>query len=219
MAIFGYSQDKPRAINESKHVYNTEPPIAIVERTLNGKNFSGEEEVLAGQNWLKDLKLTVKNTSSKTIVYFHIEFVIPKSERLTNRVAIPVRFGTPLFLLTDNGMTYIDKKNRELLRPGETVTVSVKESVLEAFTKSLKRREAENFDSVTMNIRDVDFEDFSGWSYGNEWQRDSKGEMQSNISTKNFESQKRPDTVAQFISLIKTSINSKQISRLTWKFY
>lgn len=187
MAIFGYSQDKPRTINEGKHVYNTEPPIAIVERSLKGKNFSGEEKVLAGQNWLKDLKLTIKNTSSKTIVYFYIELVIPKNDRLTNRVPIPLRFGTPLFLLTDNGMAYIEKKNRELLRPGETVTVSVKDNVLKAFTQSLQKRDAENFDSVKLEIQNVDFDDFSGWSFGNEWQRDSNGKRRSSISTEDSE--------------------------------
>lgn len=187
MAIFGYSQDKPRTINEGKHVYNTEPPIVIVERSLKGKNFSGEEKVLAAQNWLKDLKLTIKNTSSKTIVYFYIELVIPKSERLKTRVPIPLRFGTPLFLLTDNGMTYIEKKNRELLRPGETVTVSVKEYVLKAFTQSLQKRGAEDFDSVKLEIQNVDFDDFSGWSFGNEWQRDSNGKRRSSISTEDSE--------------------------------
>ncbi len=187
MTMLGYSQDKPRTIYEGKHVYNTEPPIAIVEHSLRGKNFSGEEKVLAARNWLKDLKLTIKNTSSKTIVFFHIELVIPKNERLKTHVPIPVRFGTPLFLLTDNGMTYIEKKNRELLRLGETVTVSVSEHDLKVFTEYLQKLGADDFDSVKLSIHDVEFDDFSGWSEGNPWQRDSNGKRLSSIFTENSE--------------------------------
>ncbi|MEJ7862543.1 MAG: hypothetical protein WKF90_13015 [Pyrinomonadaceae bacterium] len=189
LASFGYSQDRLRTIDETNPLYNhPNVPIEIVSYNLKGKNFSRGEKVLAGQDWLKDLTFTIKNISSKTIVYFSIELVVPKSKNLTNGVFIPLRFGSPLFLFNDDGVaTYTEKKNRALLRPGETVTVSVESYVLKAFTRSLQKKGAENFDSVNIHIYDVNFDDFSGWSVGNEWQRDSNGKRRSSISTENSE--------------------------------
>ncbi len=211
LASFGYSQDKLRTIDETNYVHPN-VPIEIVSHSLKGKNFSRGEKVLAGQDWLKDLKLTVKNTSPKTIVYFYIELVIPKSKNLTNRVPIPLRFGTPLFIFSDDGeATYIEKKNRELLRPGETVTVSVKENVLKAFTQSLQKRDAENFDSVKIDIQDVNFEDFSGWSVGNEWQRDSSGKK---ISEQKSEKSKIPQQPLYF-NWLTSFLKIEAISPLT----
>jgi hypothetical protein len=178
LSSFGYSQDKPRTINESNLVYNSKPPIAIIERSLGGKNFSIDEKLPAGKDWLKDLRLTVKNTSLKTIVFFTIELVIPKSENLTNTVAFPLRFGTPMFILDDYyKQTYIDIKNRKLLCPDETVTISISEHDLKVFTEYLQKKKADDFGSVILSIRTVEFDDFSCWSYGNEYQRDSSGKI------------------------------------------
>jgi hypothetical protein len=178
LSSFGYSQHKLRTVDETNSLDNRpNVPIEIVERSLGKKNFPRGKQILASQDWLKNLKLTVKNISSKTIVYFRLELVIPKNERLTDRVSIPLRFGAQLFLLTDKGMTYIEKENRELLRPGETVTVSVREHDLKVFTEHLKKYGADDFDSVKIDIQDVNFNDSSGWSLGNEWQRDSKGKI------------------------------------------
>ena len=166
----GNSQDKLRTVEKGKYTYHNEP-LVIVSRELGNRPFLNDTQVKGDQNWLKDLRLGIKNISKKTITYFDIELVIEKQGRLTSKVSISLEFGRSEPILDATGKS-TGEYRRKVLNPGEIVKVSVSDNKVLFWGKYLKENEAADFDSVSVDIREVDYDDGTGWTLGDETRED-----------------------------------------------
>ncbi|MEO8650083.1 MAG: hypothetical protein ABI539_13040 [Acidobacteriota bacterium] len=116
------SQDKLRGVDESNPRYNyPSQPVTIIGRELGRKSFSKETKIWGGISWLKELRLTVKNTSGKTLIWLYLELMVDKHGNLPTQVGIPLEFGSISVPLDANGKPQTDV----VLKPSETVRVSV----------------------------------------------------------------------------------------------
>ncbi len=166
-----YPQDKIRTLNKTNYPHANQP-IEIVSREVGSEKVKDDGTVFAGPDWVKNLRFTVKNISSKRIGFFQINLVVPKNDRHPSRVVFPVRFGAVFFVSGRDNLKDEAEKKRTFLSPGESVVVSVGEHEIKVFTASLKKTGSEDFDSVTVQVLEVQFDDDTGWSLGWEWRRD-----------------------------------------------
>lgn len=171
LAIAGYGQKKIRTLNGTQYPHANQP-VTIVDREIEGESIKDDGTIVAGSDWVKNLKLTVKNTSTKRIGFFQIDLVVPKNDRHASRVVFPVRFGSVFFVSgRDNLKAELDRK-RTFLEPGETAVVSVNEQEYKVFNLALKKTGSDDFDALAVQVFEVQFEDDTGWTLGYEWRRD-----------------------------------------------
>ena len=168
----GNSQEKIRTLDETNPSFNhPNKPIVIISRELGDKPFLNETQVRGDKDWLKNLRLGIKNVSRKTIIDFHINLVVEKQGKLLTRVDIPIDFGRPEPILDDAGKP-TGRYQSSVLKPGEIVNVSVSEGEINHWGKYLKQFEVEDFDSVMVEIRSVHYDDHTGWGAGVETRED-----------------------------------------------
>lgn len=140
-------------------------PIVVVSRELGDKTFDGKSRVLGDRDWLKQLTFGVKNVSNKNIVYFNIDLVIPKQGQMQALIPVAIFFGNRI-------APAIAVPGALILRPGEIVKVGVSANEIALWDKVLKKYEVEDFDLVTLDIREVHFDDGTGWKLGIPLQQD-----------------------------------------------
>ncbi len=63
-SLLCYSQNKIRTLNKTNYPHANQP-IEIVSREVGGENVKDDGTVLAGPDWVKNLKFIVKNISFK----------------------------------------------------------------------------------------------------------------------------------------------------------
>lgn len=194
------AQEKLRTVDNGKAYSNA--PIEVVSRKLGDKQFTDDNKVVAGRDWLQSLSLNIKNISSKTIVLIEINLIVAKKGLLPTSVSFPLRFGTPLFFFDGKDEVPVVKKDRKLLAPGETVELSISSHDFSVFTAYLRKYEVDDLDSVTIDIRNVEFNDGTGWIFGREWKRNSRQNREKRMGSdlrycdSNRKSQhRRPDPV------------------------
>jgi len=162
-----FSQEKLRTLDESDPTHNhPNAPIAIVRREFHEKEFSKGSQLRGDKDWLKHLRLGVKNSSGKAITYFYLELIIERQGKLPSRtrLGIPLFFGNPLAPgdMTAKATGAISP----LMKPGEIIELSVSESSMNYWRKYLVQYEVEDFDRVAIKIQSVHFEDGNGWKVG-----------------------------------------------------
>jgi len=155
-------QDRIRTIDDSPKIENS--PIIVVSRELGSKTFDTKNRLLGDRDWLKQLTLGIKNISNKNITYFHINLIIPKQGKM------PGSFGLHIFYVTRSERERIGvrdlKSGEKILRPDEIVKVKVSNDEISSWDKDLKKYDAEDYDRVTIDIREVHFDDGTGWQLG-----------------------------------------------------
>lgn len=169
-ASLSNAQDKIRTVEKGRSYPNS--PVEVVSRELGDKSFMDDTRVLGDKDWLKHLKLSIKNVSSKNIISFNIDLLIKKRGMVL--MGIPIYFRTYTQLTPNNVLTPEGEKKIGVLRPGEVVKVSVTDHVIVAFGDELGKRGIEDIDSVTLDIQGVYFEDETRWMYGQESRPDPK---------------------------------------------
>ncbi len=161
----GTAQQKSRYVKEVQLHPNS--PIVVVSRELGGNTFDKEKRVLGDRDWLKHLTFGVKNVSDKNIVYFNIDLVIPKQGQLPALIPVAIFFG-------NRGTPAIAAPGDSILLPGEVVKVALSANEIAVWDKELKKYEVEDFEHVELDIREVHFEDGTGWQLGIPLQQDPK---------------------------------------------
>jgi len=164
-----YAQEKMRKL-ENPITQFANQPVEIVSRTLGSENIAEDGTFTAGQDWIRQLRFTVKNVSVKKIVFIEVGLIVERTERAPIRVVFPMRFGAPFWIGTD-GRGKISDRN-QLLLPQQTAVVSVSESTEKALRELLKRYDADDLKGVIVEVQEVQFDNDTGWSLGYEWRRD-----------------------------------------------
>lgn len=139
-------------------------PVEIVGRELGDKTFAENKRVLGGQDWLKQLKLSVKNVSTKNIVSIDMDLLIKKAGRVL--MGIPINFRTYSKSTANNSLTIEGEKKIGVLTPGEVVKLKVNEQTMSAFAKELIKYGVEDVEQVTIDLRFVYFDDGTRWAMG-----------------------------------------------------
>ncbi|HEV7643591.1 MAG TPA: hypothetical protein VGO50_06550 [Pyrinomonadaceae bacterium] len=166
LASLSSSQQKVRTLDQGPSYPNQ--PIEVVSRELGDKPFIDDTRVLGDQDWLKRIRLGIKNVSNKNILSFDIDLRIEKEGKTLTSFALPILFRTYNKPTANNALTPQGEKKLGLLRPGEVVKVNVSDQHLAAFSDLLKEYEAEDIERVRIDIRFVYFKDETRWAFGQE---------------------------------------------------
>jgi len=141
-------------------------PIELVNLQLGSKPFIDRGRVMAGNDWLKNLKLNVKNISRKSILAFDLSILVEKQENMEAAVNFPILFRTFTKTTPLNATTPTGKAKLGTLKPDEIVQVHISEMHLKAFGEILKKYEVDDVRRVRLYIQTVYFEDGTEWAFG-----------------------------------------------------
>ncbi len=165
------AQEKLRIIQEAEQENS---PVVVVSRHVGDKAFDRSHRnrhgITAGNNWLNELSFDVKNVSHKNVIYFNIDLVVPKHGKMPGLIAFSIFFGNrmgPAILVPGDS-----NHNDKLVRPGKMVRVKLSDDEVSRWEKELKKYEVEDIEQVKMDIREVHFDDGTGWYLGIELRQD-----------------------------------------------
>jgi hypothetical protein len=165
------AQEKLRIIQEAVHESS---PVVVVSRQKGDKPFDRSYEnrhgIIAGPDWIKQLTFDVKNVSNKNITYINIELVIPQTGKMVNAGQIvSIFFGNraaPAAASRD------PNRKQDLLIPGDVVKVTISDTARTQLENYLEKYDAQDVERITMDVREVHFDDGTGWSLGIELRQD-----------------------------------------------
>jgi hypothetical protein len=166
------AQEKLRIIQEAAQENS---PVVVVSRYVGDKasdrSHRNRHGITAGQNWLSSLSFDVKNVSNKNVTYIDLQLAIPKSGKMEhNGWLVRFIFGNRV------ASTATANKNSgsplELLKPGDMVKLKISDLQRTQMEKYLKKYDAEDIEQVKIDIREVHFDDGTGWNLGIELRQD-----------------------------------------------
>jgi hypothetical protein len=170
-----YGQEKLRTIE--KRVTKNEP-LELVSAEVEEKSFDKENKVLADRNWLKGLRLNVKNISNKRIVYLRVSVQVPRQGKMQYPLLLSLRFGQ----IPPPEFTNSDISKLKGLKPNESVQVSIDPNNLEHFmTKFMPENEVEDIEQVKFFFDFIVFDDGTAWSMGSSMRRDADNPNRWNV--------------------------------------
>ena len=137
-------------------------PIELISRGVGPLKFNAQNQGLASSDWLKDIRLEVKNISEKTIASFSIEVIIPKYANMQVPFAISLDYPDAAIVNTKTGV----------LKPGEIVTVGVTNAQGTFWTRELAKYGVTQLPQVNLEILQVIYDDDTGWQKGLDVVRD-----------------------------------------------
>jgi hypothetical protein len=150
-------QVTPKLIRE-REKRNTNP-IQIVEVSANSKTIKLNEEFASDKNWLKDLRIRLKNSAKKNIRYVEVWLNFPETVTSGSEMSYRSELG--------NSPSKPDGGAPLLLAPGEEVTVQLNDEAYQGLIRFLDNRvELNELRMVELEIRFVVFEDLAGWQTG-----------------------------------------------------
>lgn len=141
-------------------LWKNEPVKVIAVTGKGGRSIAMGENHLAEDDWLRDLTISLKNTSNKDILFVELElhFLRPKESPDATITAFPIIFGTP---------PKLTKEQSPRLLPGESWSVSLSDEEYAGMEKMLtKSGNLSSIKEVEIITREVLFADKSKWSEG-----------------------------------------------------
>lgn len=204
LVILCYGQEKVRTVNK---ITTKDEPIALIGSEVGSKVFNPENQILAGQDWLQYLKLDLKNISNKTIIYMKVELKIERQGRMEYPLRLPLFFGKQ----PDNSSlspNLRDTSQVELLKPGESVKLSLKPNYINASTKFLRENGIEDIENVKIFFELVLFDDGTGWAKGNQLRRNAKNNNQFEVINSSLQEHNQLDLISM-ITKSWQGINTK----------
>jgi hypothetical protein len=166
------AQEKLRIIQEAEQENS---PVVVVSRHVGDKAFDRSHRnrhgITAGNNWLSSLSFDVKNVSNKNVTYINLDLDIPKSGKMEfNGMISPIFFGNRVASAATANKD--SSSPLELLKPGDVVKLKMSDLVRTKLEAYLKKYDAEDIEQIKMDIREVHFDDGTGWSLGIELRQD-----------------------------------------------
>ncbi len=166
------AQEKLRIIQEVEHESS---PVVVVSRYVGDKKFDRSHRnrhgITAGNNWLSSLSLDVKNVSNKNVTYIMLHLDTPKSGKMVlNGMTSPIFFGSRVASAATANKD--SSSPLKLLKPGDVVKLKMSDAVRTKLEEYLKQYDAEDIEQIATDIREVHFEDGTGWSLGYELRQD-----------------------------------------------
>lgn len=168
-STINFGQDKTRTLQIGRYRYKN-APLSLIGRELDGKPFNGEQMV-GGPDWLRNTRLVIKNVSARNITFFELHLVVDNAQKMPRQDSISIRFtGWPT--VGDNREFQKSGGRRAILKPGEVITLAVKDHLLPSQSAYLSELESGDFSSISVDIRYVDFDDGIRWAVGHELRKD-----------------------------------------------
>ena len=165
-------------------------PVKVVEVKVGGRAVKPADTFTADNNWLKGLRLKLKNTSGRSITALQIEFIIPESVTGRNAILQPIVYGRESF---GAGCARVSTVTKAILN-GDNL-----EMVFSAEDYSRVRQLLADM-GVNTPISDIEirvgmtvFNDGTAWSEGHQLRRDDSRPGQWTVA-------RRPRTSAGLIS-------------------
>jgi len=125
-----------------------------------------QENIDAGDDWMRGLSLTFKNTSEKNIVYALIYLHFPEAELKGGTMSFPLAFGR-------SPKDSNDRDYKAVLKPGEETEITLTDAQHDSLQSFLRGRSAGNVSSVEVLLVSVITDDDKLWLQGIEMQRDA----------------------------------------------
>jgi len=168
------AQEKIRTLEHGKYrTYDIKTePIAIVNREIGDKPFKNDRQVVGDRDWLRDIALSVKNVSNKTIKNFEIDIIVEKQVNMTSDEVMILRFPTPESAYIVDGRPVDKYQPLKVLKPGEVVKIKVYDGQYRVFSDDLKKNGVTDIDHVSISFDIVRFDDGTGWLQGIETRED-----------------------------------------------
>jgi hypothetical protein len=153
-------------------VWQNEPIKVIAVTGKGGRTIALGRIYLAGDDWLRDLGVSIKNISKKNILFVELElhFLRPKSSPDETITAFPIVFGTPPALID---------KSAPVLAPNETWQVSLSDQDYASIRELLANTNyPTSIKEVEIVTREVVFGDQTKWSAGRMQNSSEEGPLQ-----------------------------------------
>ncbi len=149
-------------ISDSKEKQITRPsekiePFAIVDVKSDQKAIQFGKTFSQDGDWLKDLSISYKNNTHKTIVSFSISLFFPETIESGNLMAYSFTSETPL-------TAALKGERGELVHPGEIVPIAMDENEFRKMKTFIERRQPLNsLRKVELRVGFVLFDDGTAW--------------------------------------------------------
>lgn len=173
LPVFISAQTKRNRVLEK--AFQPEEPVEIVETQI-GVPSSGRraikfnEKMLAGNDWLKGLTVTVRNNSTKRIIYLSVELDVLKNDQSPDTVSIELIYGRiPGLPDQPDPLPAVNP-----VAVGEDIKLTLSDEHYDVFKNLLKRvRGTSSFEKLTVRVGTIVFEDETMWRNGQFLRRDS----------------------------------------------
>jgi hypothetical protein len=130
-----------------------------------------QENLDAGDDWMKGLAITLKNTSDKNIVYAMVMLHFPETDSAGQPMGSPMVFGRAP---KDSN----DRNYKAVLKPGEEAEITLTDAEYESLQSFLRGMAFSRVSSVELLLDAVVFDDDTLWSQGMQMRRDANNPKQ-----------------------------------------
>ena len=170
-AVWGsvfFWQSPPKSIS---HTPEKNQPLRLEKVKVAGKlalpkaGGSVQENIDAGDDWMRGLSLTLKNTSGKNIVYALIYLHFPEAELAGGAMSFPLAFGR-------SPKDSNDRDYKAVLKPGEETEITLTDAQHDSLQSFLRGRSAGSIGNVEVLLVSVITDDDTLWMQGIEMRRD-----------------------------------------------
>jgi hypothetical protein len=145
-------------------------PVTITKLALNGERIVANEKFLADDDWLEQLRLTVKNSSNKAIRFASIQLQFPRPAGFNDSFAIDdVSYGNGALV---SHPTLPDTKS-EFLAPDQETNIQLSPSDSSRITRLLALNGYKGrIENVAIRVGSIIFADDTMWHAGSLLRRD-----------------------------------------------
>jgi hypothetical protein len=167
-----YGQNRVRSLDRDKYKTASQPIEVTFE--VEGKAFPETGTMVAGPEWLENLRIKVTNVGTKPIISFHIELVIPKQAPMASAYTMIISYPNTARPLKDPAKAERSYSAPKIpLMSGESITTTIPEQQLRVLD-SLRTLGIKEIDGVAVDVRYVYFEDGSRWMLGRMYSQNNK---------------------------------------------
>ena len=173
-------------------------PVEVLEVEVGGRAVKLNSVFTAGRDWLKGLKLKMKNVSEQPIVFAEIMIKIPKSGTMEHPLGIPVRYGQ----LPPPPGEAVSTSAPKPVSHGKVIELVLSDKTFNTAKSFLSEHQVMEVGEVKMFGLMIIFDDGTGWNEGVRLRRDPSNPRKWK-STGREESLRQPDVFFRNISYIR----------------
>jgi hypothetical protein len=140
----------------------SEGPVAVTGLEIDGQPGLPNGPVVAGKDWLKSLRLDIKNNHDTAIVYMSVELEIAPTGKMQHPLRLPIHFGRR----PGNANDTRDPKAVEKLAPKKMKRLAIEGYMYDFLVKYMKENGVNDIERVQMYVEIIIFDDGTAWGKG-----------------------------------------------------
>ncbi len=158
------SQQKFRRVDQNTNKYLNNP-IEVVGCDIGNGVVSDCSQIVGGTDWWKNLTLSLKNVSSRTISEFNFEISIGKQGGMSTQLPIVLVPEAPFEEVVDvEGQRSFEYRRK--VKSGEVFKMTVVDSEFQQKSGYLSRLVVSQIDDLSFFIQFIFFDDGTRWDFG-----------------------------------------------------